>query len=354
MKPFRYPYAITSDQHAHAFSAFATVGVDGVNSRLQATLDEIARSYRLLNACKGNRMYLAGDLFHERGMIKPSVFNPTHQTFTDAHTAFPEIITLALPGNHDLEGRDTTFLGNAMQALSSIDRFTVALEPTVDGDVVMFPWYAKLDELREAMARYASANRDAIIHAPINDVLTGIPPHGFDAAELAAIGFRRVFAGHYHNHKVMADGKVISIGAMAHQTWSDPGTVAGYLIVYEDRIEHVPTQAPLFVDVDLDVIADEQDLVDLVSGHYARLKLGQATTAEVAQWRADLAAAGALGNIVLGAKVNAATTRVQTGDGKSQVSLGASVEAFVRANLKSMFPEEVSKAAQEVLSEVTQ
>ena len=49
--------------------------------------------------------------------------------------------------------------------------------------------------------------------------------------DLAKLGFRRVFAGHYHHHCSFEDGKVWSIGATTHQTASDIGTKAGFLLV---------------------------------------------------------------------------------------------------------------------------
>lgn len=362
----RYPYLISSDQHAHAWSAFSQVDTDGVNSRLRIILNEIERSADVLKSKHDMRryhgeptMFLAGDLFHQRGEIKPSVFNPTVDTFRkllkgDGTTSYkPPFNVVAIPGNHDLEGRDASSLGNAMQALDSIDGFHVACEPERVDDVVVFPWYQDLNELRARMRQFADPNLDAIIHAPVNGVIKGLPDHGLEASELAALGFRRVFAGHYHDHKVMGDGKVVSIGATSHQTWSDPGTKAGFLLVYEDRIEHVPSQAPEFVDLTPELI-DAADAAgfpveELVKGNYVRIKLQEATDKEKAGWKKDVLKAGALDCLVMGTSKTAVTRSGAAS--KAAVSLASSVEHYVRNDMKPLLIEEVSREAQLVLTE---
>jgi DNA repair exonuclease SbcCD nuclease subunit len=340
----KYPYAISSDQHCHAWSAFCTVGTSGINSRLETILSELERSYAELRRCSGQNMFLAGDLFHQRGEIKPSVFNPTYSTFREISEVFTEIATVAIPGNHDLEGKEASSLGNAMQALDAIKGFDVCIKPTLVGDVWAFPWYQDLDVLRAEMISRADANLDAIIHAPVNGVIKGIPNHGLEASELAAMGYRRVFSGHYHDHKVMEDGKVISIGATSHQTWSDPGTKAGFLIVWEDRIQHVESLAPKFVDLNLDS-TDDAD----VDGHYVRLKLDDVTDKEIKGWRDDLTKAGAKGVIVIATKK--ATTGRSGASTKAASSIDASVVHFIDNDMKPLLLAEVSALAMEVLNE---
>jgi DNA repair exonuclease SbcCD nuclease subunit len=267
----RYPYLITSDQHAHSWSAFSTVDKDGVNSRLRTILNELRRAHDVLAEKGGDCSFYAGDLYHVRGRIEPAVFNPTFQAIEAIHDEYLDLAAFAVPGNHDLQGTEATSLGNAMQALGSIDRFTVDTTVGFHGDVIVIPWHQDLADLRDRLAHQAAAMKacgrlhktDVIIHAPVNGVIKGIPDHGLEAAELAAYGFRRVFAGHYHDHRVFEDGKVISVGALTHQTWSDVGTKAGFLLVYQDRIEHVPTEAPLFVDLDVDAMGDFEGLGDL-------------------------------------------------------------------------------------------
>jgi DNA repair exonuclease SbcCD nuclease subunit len=351
----KYPYGIISDSHLHNWSAFSAVNADGVNSRLQSILDEIERAGGMIASLGGDTLYHAGDMFHVRGKIEPSVFNPTVACFEEVCR---EINVEAISGNHDLETRDSTKLGNAMQGLGQIRGFNAHTEPTWVGDVLMIPWVQDLDELRDLLRKEATlcgghkpglTERDVIIHAPVNGIIKGIPDHGLHAAELAAYGFRRVFAGHYHDHKVMEEGRVISIGATGHQTWSDPGTKAGFLIVWEDRIEHVESLCPKFVDLGQVMADPNDDLGMYVKGNYVRLKLDDVTEAEIKEWREELSEAEAAGVIVIATK-KAATGRSGAST-KAAISIDASVVHFIEHDQKPMLLAEVSELALEVLNE---
>lgn len=345
-----YPYLLTSDQHAHDWSAFSKPGPDGVNSRLRIILDELERAVDVAvkAGCKSHR--LGGDLFHVRGSVKPSVLNPTVETFRKTLTALPHD---CIAGNHDLEGRDASSLGNAMQVLSELKGFNAITEVTVLDDVVMFPWFSDLDELRAAMKEHADPDKDAIIHAPVNGVIKGIPDHGLEAQELADMGYKRVFSGHYHNHKEFCDGKVYSIGATTHQTWSDPGTRAGFLIVYEDRVEFHESQAPRFVNIDDDFLSEmerhDRTVADECAGHYVWIKLDDVTDQEIAETKTDLERAGALGVLVTSTKKRNVT---RGGVNKTaSASLESTVADYVVSHLKPDDPDAVSKAALDVLME---
>ena len=143
------PYGVASDVHCHSWSAFSTVDADGVNSRLRIILDELLRAAKVLKKRGGNRLIICGDLFHVRGSVKPSVMNPTYETFEQISKMGIDVDAIA--GNHDLEGNDSDELGNAMQTLGAIRGFTPITSPRVNEQFAFFPWYAKLDHLRDAM-----------------------------------------------------------------------------------------------------------------------------------------------------------------------------------------------------------
>jgi DNA repair exonuclease SbcCD nuclease subunit len=356
----KYPYLLSSDQHCHGWSLFAGTTPEGLNSRLAAILNEMKLGHAALKSQGGNLSVYAGDLFHVRGKIEPSVFNPTFDTIKGLHEADKDLVALAIPGNHDLEGRDASKLGNAMQQLDTIRGFNVATEPTRHGDVIVFPWYADLNDLRSALKAWAEdfapaqrAKVDVVIHAPVNGVIKGIPDHGLEAQELADLGFRRVFAGHYHNHQSFCDGKVFSIGASAHQTWSDPGTLAGFLLVYEDRVEHFESSAPKFMDLhSANVeIGNEAELEMVVRGNYVRLKVEEATEAEIKQMRADLAEAGALGAVVIAANTKTKTVSRTNTTVNASTTLEASVAEYVQKQLKPADLPEVQALCAELIAQ---
>lgn len=302
------PYLLVSDIHAHVWSAFATVDAAGLNSRLHIQLNELERAADELIKRGGNLMFIAGDLGHVRGSVDPEVFNPVHATLT-AITA-KGIIIIMIPGNHDLKGKETSELGNAFQTMGSIatkgGQVRVITKPKLvwkgDGGhhVAMIPWCsnlaaldAALNELEPSVILAGKQNVDLIIHAGIDGVLDGVPSGGLSAVNVAGWGFKRVFAGHYHNHKVMEGGDVISIGATTHQNWGDIGTKAGFVFVYPDRIEWQASHAPEFVEISSEDAPEEIPLI--VDGNYVRIRSMKLSDAEIKTFRKELEGMGARG-----------------------------------------------------------
>lgn len=339
------PYSISSDHHCHLWSQFSQIEADGVNSRLRVILNELERQAETLKAAGGDTMYLAGDLFHVRGSVSPEVLNPTMDTFRRI-CGDMEIDVHCIAGNHDLSTQNSTKLGNAMQALHDIEGFNAIVEPElVDDEVMMIPWIEQLDELRRVALAHANPAHDLIIHAPLNGVIKGLPDHGLEPAELAALGFRRVFVGHYHNHKEFTGG-VYSVGATTHQTWNDPDTAAGFLLVYPDRVEHHPTAAPRFVNYDGEDYGDGSRY----KGNYIRMRLKDRTPEDLAAHRAQLTTIGALGIVDHSTKKREATRGVSA---PSNVSLDVSVANYVKDHHESgdLSKKRIAVMALDVLTE---
>jgi DNA repair exonuclease SbcCD nuclease subunit len=294
MKP---PYLLVSDIHLHKWSPFSTVNADGINSRLAIQHAELERAGDELLKRGGDTIYIAGDFFHQRGSIDPEVMNPSHSVIR--RMIEKGIKFIAIPGNHDLVGRHTTELGNAFQTFGAMNGFSVVLYPDlVAPNVSMIPWCATKDELREAVKQFIEAvpgctRGDLIIHVGIDGMLDGVPATGLSPAEVASWGFRRVFAGDYHNHRVAEGGKVVSIGATTHQTWSDLGSKAGFVFVYDDRIEFQASHAPSFVEITGEDEPDEIPLI--VDGNYVRVRAMKLADAEIKKFRKELEGMGARG-----------------------------------------------------------
>lgn len=342
------PYLLMSDQHAHAWSQFAKTGPDGVNTRLRIILDELIRGAAELEALRGRPglIVFAGDLFHVRGSIDPEVFNPVHETIRELCSRGFQF--LAIPGNHDLKSKDTTALGNAMQTLGALNGFkVVTLDTWVDYDlnIAMIPWCASYADLRERATELAAscgskaAELDLIIHAGINGVLKGLPDHGLDPAEIAGWGFKRVFAGHYHHHAVFEGGKVVSIGATTHHTYSDIGAKAGYLIVHADRFDYRASHAPSFVEV---TAATDPDEIELhVQGNYVRVRDIELDDAEVQLFRKELLGHGALGVTF---QIARKTVSARGAAPAAVTSLEHSVDGFIDKKLAGEEPDMIAAA----------
>lgn len=287
---------VLSDIHAHNFSAFGGMGANGLNKRLEITLNELRRAADEAEQRDIGEMIIAGDIFHARGSIDPEVFNPTFDTFK--YIARKGFEILIIPGNHDLKGHETTEIGNACQQLSTISGVQVFTQSEIVGRWAFIPWHATLEGLEKEVAKIAKhcgahlGETDLFIHAGINGVLPGLD-HGLDSAKVAGWGFRRVFAGHYHNHKIMEGGKVVSIGATTHQNWGDIGTKAGFLFIDDENVEYRASNAPSFVEITGDT--DPDDIPLIVDGNYVRIRGMKLTDAEITRNREELERMGAKG-----------------------------------------------------------
>jgi hypothetical protein len=356
------PYGVISDSHNHAWSAFATTLPSGVNSRLQTILDETWRAAEAVKAAGGYRLFHAGDLFHVRGNLAPSVLNPTMDLYRDIHDKLG-VQTILLAGNHDLEGRTAEDVSSAITAMRGIG-CQVVNTPSGErvGDVVLVPWHAAINELKDTIDEVAAhctdpVETDLIIHAPVDGVIKGLPDHGLDADWLLARGFRRVLAGHYHHHKQMAvDLKpgsvarsVYSIGATTHQTWSDIGSQAGFLIVDDDEVKWHSTNAPRFVEIDGSVPPADIPLV--ADGNYVRITINSSKSADVEATRQFLMDAGALGVVVLSEKTTTGATRTGA-TYKAGTSIEQSIGDYIKAQPHFAKPAELQTLCQDILTTV--
>lgn len=362
------PYGLMADLHLHDWSAFATTTADGQNSRLVGLLGEISRCAHEVMAAGGSTVILAGDVFHVRGSVKPSVGNAIKDLLTHLVTKL-SVSFYIMPGNHDLEGKDSTRLSSAVTALEGTG-IRIENEACVIGNVAMIPWVESIDELKKQIKGMAvsigkCSEADLILHAPIDGVIPGLPTHGLTAEFLADLGFKRVFAGHYHNHKKMHNGAdlgtyktgdVYSIGALAHHSWSDIGTKAGYLLVYRDRVDWRKSHLPEFVDLSQLVDVEPDELPFLVDGNYVRVKVEASKVKDVEAARQELLDMGARAVIVQAQPkppvregATGVVPTVATG-----ASLEVSVSDFINAMYRSVGIEDISdavtKAAFDVLA----
>lgn len=359
-------FGVVSDQHFHAWSAFSVTNPDGVNSRLQNSIDELLRAGKEVKDAGGNLLLDAGDVFHVRGSLAPTVLNPVE----DAYKYLIDELGLRvviLAGNHDMEGKQSARISNAVTTLGNIG-CEVVNEPTVFHDikVVMLPWNPRLDTVP------ATADRPEIIglrdqiklqidkidvgevgeytllmHAPLDDVIDGLPSKGFTPAEVAGFGFKRVFCGHYHHRKEFP-GDVWSVGSTTQHNWGDVNSVAGYLIVTPEGVTPRASNAPAFVDIDASTDPDEIPLI--VPGNYVRVKIDSNKASEKLATQGYMMKLGAAGATVIQSKCVVATaTRT------AKINAGATMEGSISEFIKGKSYRDAAKvtsAALDILSQV--
>lgn len=357
------PFGVISDTHNHNWSAFATVDpANNVNSRLSTTLYETYRCAMEVKSAGGKRLYHCGDLFHVRGSVAPSVLNPTLDVYKSI-SAFVEIRILA--GNHDLEFRESNRNGSAVTALEGAG-CKIVNETTLfeDDRVAMIPWQQNVQDLEAEIKRVISlisatpspaplrsmesvSDWTLMIHAPVDGVIKGLPPHGLTDVRLASFGFKRVFSGHYHHHKDFGNN-VYSVGALTHNTWSDVGSKAGFLLADDSGVKWFQTHAPHFVEIDGSM--DETEATLAADGNYVRCTMTSDKSADVEQMREFLEKSGAKGINILYQKKVIEVEREST----SSVSAGASIETSIAdyvGKYKTTRPAELSALCQSILAD---
>jgi len=296
-------FAVLSDIHCHDWSLFSRTNSDGVNSRLQIILDEMLRSATVLHGAGGRVMIWTGDIFHTRGVINPEVLNPLRDTVRKILEMGIDIYVE--PGNHDLKSRDTCELSSAVQNLEMkvdgggellvINKVTRIVR---DGHIMGFvPWRARTEDLLADLELLAKSDdhdkMDVFIHVGIDGVLPGMPASGITDKLLGKFGFRHIFAGDYHNHKVLEHG-VISVGATTHQTWGDVGSKAGFLLVdgATGRVTYQASHAPSFIDL---TGLSEDEMQMECDGNYVRFRGPPMSQSDINKLKEHFLAWGAKG-----------------------------------------------------------
>ena len=354
-------FAVLADIHAYGSTVYSGTGVDGINIRLQLILDEILRAGEALLNAGGTNMFIAGDIFHTRGSIDPEVLNPLRETVERLLEQGIDIH--AIPGNHDLKSKDSRKLSSQIENLAQISiaggMFKCYNQVTsfkIDEQWFGFvPWRATMKDLLEDLVTLSkhphAAEMHVFIHAGIDGVLSGMPAHGLTAADLAAFGFKRVYAGHYHNHVIFEDGKVVSIGATTHHNWGDVGTRAGFLIVDTDTdaVTFHDTQAPKFADL---TGLDELEMELECRGNYVRFRGPSMTQTEINELRDQFKKWGALGVSI---EVPKATVAARpTASASKGMTIDQSVANFVdtaKTIPPSVDREKLKRRCQQILDE---
>lgn len=345
-------YLLMSDIHFHNWTTFATTNPNGVNSRLQIIIDEMQRAVDYHLSIGGDKILIvAGDVFHTRGSVATSVMNPVLDAFKKLIENGFDIRVLS--GNHDLESKESAKLTSAVTALEQIGAYAYSASEIWDAENICFiPWFSEVSKLKEEIEKIKSetkdyCNFDLIIHAPIDDVIFGLPEHGLTADYLAGLGFKRVFSGHYHNHKDFGNG-VYSIGATTHQTFSDVNSLAGFLSVKDDEVIFRASHAPKFVDINSENFDDAQFIVD---GNYVRCRIQISKESEVEELRKEFEGWGAKGVIINQIKSDEVLERDA---GASIAKAGSvSIEASIGEYAKAKgYSSEVVDFCIEILNEV--
>lgn len=344
-----------SDTHYERFNRFASVDTNtGLNTRLLHTIDATKEAVEFAVSQGVKTLVHGGDCFHVRGKISPLVLNPVLELYRWIIEE-KSMNVYMISGNHDLESKDADALSSAASALSAVGVNVInQCTPFPNEKLFFVPWFSSIDRVNKELADFKDifdpSEYTAVIHAPMNGVIAGIPDHGLDPGALTKHGFKRIMCGHYHNHKSFDGGKVISIGSLTHQNFGDIHSKAGYIIQQGDMLSHLETSAPKFVSIDDDSVTSQDEFEELVAGNFVRAQLTDATEQDVAELKADLKKAGALDSLITNIKSTTPTAR--TSSAGASVSMHGSVSNWVKTRGFGDVQDDVEKAALSILSEI--
>jgi len=330
-------YIVTSDLHLHNWSLFSHHNAQGENNRLKITLNELEHAGVAASKHDDPLMIIAGDIFHQRGVLDPEVLNPARDSIQRILSM--GVTILAIPGNHDMKSRETTELSSSIQNLTQFDiaagsEFRIFNETTVHAMpnrlLGFVPWHDTVVGLKTQLEFLAAnplkAEMDVFIHIGISGVLPGLSG-AVTPAELQSYGFKRVFAGDYHNHKDLGSG-IYSIGASTHHNWGDVSARAGFLAVDDASVVFNDTQAPKFVDISG---MSEVDMQLECAGNYVRFRGAAMRQEDINELKAQLGKWGALGVSIQVPRAVVAARAAPTATGRT---LDASIEDYVTKDLE--------------------
>ncbi len=102
------PYGVISDCHYHKWDAFSTTNAEGLNSRLEIQLEATKEAAIAMKKAGCKYMLVAGDTFHVRGTVSPSVLHYVTETYKWIINEL-DLTVVMLAGNHDLETNDSVY-----------------------------------------------------------------------------------------------------------------------------------------------------------------------------------------------------------------------------------------------------
>lgn len=227
--------------HAHRFGA-SIISETGRNSRLQDCLNVLNVTAQATADLGASARLFCGDLFHVRGVLKPSILTPVLEHFRSRPSTIQDFMIV---GNHDMEAR--TDGAHALEVLKEHVNTTV-----LDGfDYKVFgTWLAPIgigwvsyapdiSELKTRIARVVAMRRTSgdfpkftifMLHHGVDGAMPGIPDMGFGPASLPTDDFDLVLCGDYHNHYQFGHNSWM-VGAPLQHNFGDAGQKRGYMVI---------------------------------------------------------------------------------------------------------------------------
>lgn len=224
---------LTADIQLHNHSQFASVGADGINSRLKGGLE--ALDSILNQASKDDTILINGDVFETQKAVETSVLF----MFSNwVRKATEKVNLILVTGNHDYYFRSGTL--HSLRPFSLADRVTVIDEPTIidsGSDLVMIHPYSDDVDVIRSWIKDVSSQSDRLrtvllLHQSISGAFTGtgIYDGPLGVEDLLPEKFSLIALGHFHKPQSLAQN-VVYLGSPYQVTTDEAGQSKRFLTV---------------------------------------------------------------------------------------------------------------------------
>lgn len=288
MKPM---IVVVADTHIFGHQQFATIGPDGMNSRVRIVLD------KLIEAAKWGRdrevpyFVHLGDVFHTRDFISYRIWNAAFETFRTVCSTFHN--SFFVIGNHDILGNQAGYTIDAFRAIPNVQIVDRAIDYPLIGEGVRFiPWLWKdhvttpdLEHMNEAFR--TSPTSVILAHCPIKGATLNPLANQLwdDGVTLESQRFN-AFIGHCHIRQAVAMN-AFHLGSLCPVTAAEDRQAGGFGVVNDDgSLQIIDNDAPRFITVrrGQEVAAGE------LKGNYVRVERGCSVTLDLAEEMGAIAA----------------------------------------------------------------
>mgnify|MGYP006293438059 CR=1 FL=1 len=246
---------------------------------LLETLNQILRKIK-----KEDNVILLGDIFDKRSSIDLHILNDAI-SFFDALSSRCKSISI-LVGNHDLyykenvyENVNCRFLQNIAKNITVINELR---EKTIEGQKCLFvPWIDSKEKYEDAKKKVSSKYDMIFGHF---DVSYSDEQESFYMSDSMFTEEQYVCSGHYHQRNQI--GKILYVGSLINQSFSDVGNTKGYY-TFTDELQFHKVNCPMFEYLTVDnpsefltafeTLSENQKnkIRDKVHGNFIKLTLSE-------------------------------------------------------------------------------
>lgn len=280
-------YLVFTDMHLHEFSEFSQPDAEYGNSRLRQQIEALREMLDVARR-EGRIVLFLGDLFHQRGTVKTTVFNWGFKTIAN----YPDVPIYLLEGNHDN-------INNSIRSASSLEPFAslpnVTLVETYqrleigEDAFTVLSYGEEFEELKNFMAEddapmfLGHLGVEGAIGAGKSKLDGHFTVGDFDKYELALLG-------HYHKRQELAHN-VFYVGNPIGQNFADTDEHKGYM-TFETKSGHyverslgfIPLDYPMFMTMDMNNLPNNAEA--LMESNFIRLR-GEASEIKKVQSLSD-------------------------------------------------------------------